>query len=122
MDQVPRILYCHCAFAKVVPTEVKAAVLEGLAEAGVEFEAVPDLCEMAAHGDTRLRELAGEGPLRIAACYPRAVKWLFASAGARLPESGVRIWNMRVEQAGAVVDGLLDHREPGVLSAEEGAS
>jgi len=103
-----RILYCHCAYAKVVPPEVKAAVLNGLSEADVEFDAVPDLCEMAAHGDARLRELASEGPLKIAACYPRAVKWLFAAAGAQLPEGAVRIWNMRVEPAGAVIQGLLD--------------
>lgn len=103
-----RILYCHCAYAKVVPAEVKAAVLNGLAEARAEFDAVPDLCEMAAHGDERLRELAATGPLKIAACYPRAVKWLFAAAGAQLADGSVRIWNMRVESADAVVDGLLD--------------
>ena len=33
-----RILYCHCAFARVVPDETKNAVLEGLTRAGVEFE------------------------------------------------------------------------------------
>ena len=100
-----RILYCHCAFAKVVPTEVKTAVLEGLSRANVEFEAVPDLCEMAARRDDRLKELAA-GPVGIAACYPRAVKWLFAAAGAQLGD-GVRVWNMRAEPAEAVVSGLL---------------
>ena len=102
-----RILYCHCAYAKVVAPEVKTAVLRGLAEANVEFDAVPDLCEMAAQGDARLREIAGRGDLKVAACYPRAVKWLFASAGAPLPEQNVRIWNMRVEPAEAVVSGLV---------------
>ena len=102
-----RILYCHCAYAKVVPPEVKTAVLTGLSEANVEFDAVPDLCEMAAHGDARLREIAGGGPLTIAACYPRAVKWLFAAAGAQLPETAVSIWNMRAEPADAILDGLL---------------
>jgi hypothetical protein len=102
----PRILYCHCAYARVVPAEVKSAVLNGLANSDVEFDAVPDLCEMAAHADTRLRELAGSQPLQIAACYPRAVKWLFASAGAELPEQ-VKVWNMRVDTADVVVDGLL---------------
>ena len=80
-----------------MPPEVKAAVLNGLSEADVEFDAVPDLCEMAARGDARLRELAAEGPLKIAACYPRAVKWLFAAAGAQLPEatcaSGTCAWS-----------------------------
>jgi hypothetical protein len=101
-----RILYCHCAFAKVVPTEVKSAVLEGLSRANVEFEAVPDLCEMAARRDGRLKELAAAGPVGIAACYPRAVKWLFAAADAPLGD-GVRVWNMRAEPAEAVVSGLL---------------
>ena len=107
-DKHPRILYCHCAYAKVVPADVKTTVLNGLSEANVEFDAVPDLCEMAACGDVRLRELAAATPLRIAACYPRAVKWLFASAGAALPDQTVRVWNMRVETADAVVSGLLD--------------
>ena len=102
-----RILYCHCAYAKVVPPETKTAVLKGLSEANVEFDAVPDLCEMAARGDSRLRELAAEPPLAIAACYPRAVRWLFAAAGAQLPENRVRVWNMRVDGADAIVSGLL---------------
>jgi len=102
-----RILYCHCAYAKVVPVDVKAEVLNGLTEAGVEFDAVPDLCEMAAHDSGRLRELAEGGPLRVAACYPRAVQWLFASAQVPLPEASVQVFNMRVDQAAVVVDGLL---------------
>jgi hypothetical protein len=101
------ILYCHCAYAKVVAAEVKTAVLQGLAAANVEFDAVPDLCEMAARGDSRLREIAAGGGLRVAACYPRAVKWLFASAGAPLHEQNVRIWNMRVEPAETVIAGLV---------------
>lgn len=118
--QASRILYCHCAFAKVVPPEVKVAVLNGLSEANVDFDAVPDLCEMAAQGDPRLRELAAGGTLKIAACYPRAVKWLFAAAGAQLPEPAVRIWNMRVESADAIIDGLLDGGDdaPGHASKE----
>jgi hypothetical protein len=106
-ERPSRILYCHCAYAKVVPPEIKAAVLDGLAQAGVEFDAVPDLCEMAATSDPRLRELASNAPLSIAACYPRAVKWLFASAGAPLPDPQVKIWNMRVESADVVVNGVL---------------
>jgi hypothetical protein len=102
-----RILYCHCAFAKVVPADVKLAVLNGLSEADVEFDAVPDLCEMAAHQQDELQALAAGAPLRIAACYPRAVKWLFASANAPLADDAVRIWNMRTEQPAAVIEGLL---------------
>ena len=102
-----RILYCHCAYAKVVPVETKTAVLDGLSQAGVEFDAVPDLCEMAAHDGEHLRQLASGGPLRIAACYPRAVKWLFASANAPLSDDSTRVWNMRLDHADAIVDGLI---------------
>jgi hypothetical protein len=102
-----RILYCHCAYAKVVPPETKLAVLDGLTKADAEFEAVPDLCEMAARSDARLRDLAAGGPLRIAACYPRAVKWLFASAGANLDAAGNVIFNMRTDTAERVLDGVL---------------
>jgi hypothetical protein len=114
---VSRILYCHCAFAKVVPPEVKSAVLDGLAEAGVEFDAVPDLCEMAARKDPRLGELASGAPLHVAACYGRAVRWLFASADAHLPAS-TRVWNMRVQNAPAIIDGMLE-RDPGIAAAPE---
>jgi hypothetical protein len=107
MTSEPRILYCHCAYAKVVPPEVKGAVLDRLADSGVEFDAVPDLCEMAARGDDRLSALACSQPLRIAACYPRAVRWLFAAGGAALPEAGVRVFNMRTQSADEVIEGLL---------------
>jgi hypothetical protein len=121
--QASRILYCHCAYARVGPADVKAAVLNGLAAANVEFDAVPDLCEMAAHRDDRLRELAAAGPLAIAACYPRAVKWLFAAAGAPLSEQSVRIWNMRVESADTVIEGVLDRsRAASVRSGSDDAS
>jgi hypothetical protein len=102
----PRILYCHCAFAKVLPADVKVAVLNGLADADVEFDAVPDLCEMAARGDARLRELAAHESLHVAACFPRAVRWLFSAAGAELPEQTTRVCNMRVDTAETVLAGL----------------
>ncbi len=103
----PRILYCRCAYAQVVPSEVKDAVLEGLAAAGASFEAVPDLCEMAARRDPHLRALAsGADQLKIAACWPRAVRGLFALADAPLPATGVDILNMRTESARTVLDGI----------------
>jgi len=107
-----RILCCHCAFARIVPVETKTAVLEGLARTDVEFDAVPDLCEMAARGDRRLGELAADGPLRIAACYPRAVKWLFASAGVNLNGSDAAVFNMRTDSAEQVLQGILDPAGP----------
>jgi hypothetical protein len=124
MTEAPRILYCHCAYAQVVPKDVKQEVLARLTAAGVAFEAVPDLCELSARGDNRLQQLAQGGDLRIAACYPRAVKWLFDAAGAPLPAAGVEIRNMRVETAADVVEGLL--RAPsatlGAESSEKASS
>lgn len=102
-----RILYCHCAYARVVPVETKTRVLERLAAAGVAFDAVPDLCEMAARRDPQLAELASEGTLRVAACYPRAVTWLFASAGVNMTPGSAVILNMRTESPEHVVEGLL---------------
>ena len=102
----PRILYCHCAYANVVPAATKTAVLEGLVRSGAEFDAVPDLCEMVARRDPRLAELSADTPLRIAACYPRAVKWLFASAGVNIDGRTV-VCNMRTESAERVLEGIL---------------
>jgi hypothetical protein len=101
-----RILYCHCAFARVVPAEVRNDVLTRLAASAAEFEAVPDLCEMSARRDPRLAELASDGSLRIAACFPRAVRGLFDAAGCPLPPS-VHILNMRTDPADAVAGQLL---------------
>lgn len=105
--QQPRILYCHCAYSRVVPVDVKQAVLAGLTESDVAFEAAPDLCEMSARKDPDLVQIATGGPVRIAACFPRAVKWLFSAAGAPLPEEGVEILNMREQPAGSVLQAIL---------------
>jgi NAD-dependent dihydropyrimidine dehydrogenase PreA subunit len=119
MTGTNRILYCHCAHARVVPNEVKNAVLEKLSASGVEFEAVPDLCEMAARGDGRLKECASDPSLKIAACYPRAVKWLFAAAGATLPDPSAQVLNMRTQTADEVVDGLMNGNGLSRASASE---
>lgn len=103
----PRILYCHCAYAQAVPKAVKQDVLRALTEAGIEFDAVPDLCEMSAKRDPALAELASCGALTIAACYPRAVTWLFSAAGAPLPAEGVRVLNMRADTAETITAALL---------------
>ena len=88
-------IYCHCAYYQIIPDSVKAAVLNAIKAAGVEFEAVPDLCRMCAKRDPRLKDWANAESLRIFACYPRAVRWLFHAAGAPLPPQGVEFVNMR---------------------------
>jgi hypothetical protein len=104
----PRILYCHCNYAQVVPKEVKDAVLKSLCDSGVSFEAVADLCEMAARKDPALQRLAQGDCIKIAACFPRAVKWLFNTAGAPLPVSGTEVLNMRAQTAEEISAALFN--------------
>lgn len=106
MPDTPTILYCRCAYAQVVPTGVKNEVLQQLCASDASFETVSDLCEMAAHRDPRLKAIASCGKLRIAACYPRAVKGLFQQAGSPLP-SDAEILNMRTQTATEVTEALL---------------
>ena len=107
MSAPRRILYCNCSYAKVVPPEVKAEVLRKLCESGVAFDAVADLCDMSARKDPALKRLVESGDVQIAACYPRAVKWLFHAAGAPLPKEGVEVLNMRESPAADVIQRLL---------------
>ena len=105
--QEPRILYCHCAYSRVVPADVKNEVLDKLSASGQPFDAVPDLCEMSARRDPALTEISACGSVRIAACYPRAVRWLFSAANAPLPDTGAEILNMRELTADSVVQRLV---------------
>jgi len=107
MNTPTRILYCRCAYARIIPEKVKDEVLLKLSESGVAFEAVADLCEMSARRDPDLKRIAEGGAVKIAACYPRAVKWLFSAAQAPLPQEGVEVLNMRVASAESVVQSLL---------------
>jgi hypothetical protein len=106
-EPAPRLLYCHCQYAQVVPREVKEAVLRRLCESGVAFEAVADLCEMAARRDPALARLAADGKVKIAACFPRAVKGLFHQADADLAPDRTEVLNMRTQTADDVCAGLF---------------
>jgi NAD-dependent dihydropyrimidine dehydrogenase PreA subunit len=97
--QDSRILYCHCAYAEILPPQVKQDVLQALRESGLSCDTVPDLCELASRKDPLLAELAGASRLTIAACHPRAVQWLFAAGGAPLRDEGVEHLDMREASA-----------------------
>ena len=105
-----RILYCHCSYAQVVPKDVKEEVLRKLTESGKSFDAVADLCEMSARHHPALKRLAQGGEIKIAACYPRAVKWLFAAANAPLPVGGTEVLNMRIEGSDEVCAALFSQQ------------
>jgi hypothetical protein len=106
-SQLPRILFCHCTYAQVIPRDVKESVLRKLCESGLAFDAVADLCEMSARQDPGLKRLADGGTLKIAACYPRAVKWLFNAAHAPLSLEAAEVLNMRVQTADEIWANLL---------------
>ena len=106
-EAAPKILYCHCQYAQVVPKDVKETVLRKLCESGVAFDAVADLCEMAARRDPTLAQLSASGEVKIAACFPRAVKGLFHQCGADLQPTKTEVLNMRTQTAEDVMARLL---------------
>ena len=89
-------------------------MLERLGASGVDFEAVPDLCEMSARKDEALARYAGDDDVEIVACFPRAVRWLFHAAKAPLDEN-VRIHNMRASEPDDIV-AALSPTSPGEVS------
>lgn len=105
--RAPRVLYCNCTYAKVVPPQVKAEVLAGLCRSDLAFDSVADLCEMSAKQDPALRRIADGGEVTIVACYPRAVRWLFHAARTPLPKEGVEILNMREQESGEILSQLV---------------
>jgi NAD-dependent dihydropyrimidine dehydrogenase PreA subunit len=90
-----KVLVCSCENAGLVPDAVCEVVCSRLDAAGVAYTLVPDLCRLAARRDPALRAIAADPDVRIAACYPRAVRWLFHAAAAPLPETA-RVTNMRM--------------------------
>lgn len=114
-----RVLYCHCQYAQVVPAEVKQAVLRHLCDSGKPFDAVADLCEMSARRDPALARLAGGCGLKIAACFPRAVKGLFRNAGAPLSPETAEVVNMRTLKADEAIAALEADLKPNLPNGRD---
>ncbi|MEM9481685.1 MAG: hypothetical protein AAGA58_18700, partial [Verrucomicrobiota bacterium] len=70
----------------MIPSKVKDKHLEDLCAGEEPFDAVPDLCEMAARNDPKLKEIAANEEAKIIACHPRAVRGLFRQVGCPLSE------------------------------------
>jgi Pyruvate/2-oxoacid:ferredoxin oxidoreductase delta subunit len=102
----PAVIFCQCKYAQVLPEAVKTAALKALQESGQPFELVDDLCELSARRDPAMARIASSGPVKIAACFPRAVKWLFHAAGTPLQWENAEVVNLRsltAEQAEAAL-------------------
>lgn len=102
-----QVVVCRCARANVIPPVFRDDVLKRLCASGVVFEVVQDLCELSATRDPKLQRLANSGELRLAACFPRAVRWLFHAGGADLRIEHVELFNMRTDNAFAIAAGLV---------------
>ncbi len=105
----PLVIVCQCASGQAQLQKTALAVCDALHSAGVEFQAVTDLCALAATRDPLLGEIAGRDGIRIVACQPRAVKWLFVAGAAPLREDAV-VCNMRMDDAGCIVIALVGTR------------
>ncbi len=106
------VVFCSCAYFDVIPEASKERVFASLRQAGIEVEAVADLCGMAADRDERLQRWTQTDSLSIVACYPRAVQWLFAAAGTPLNAQKVRFFNMRVQSPDEILAALLEDGVP----------
>ena len=106
------VLFCRCSYSNIIPDEIKQEVQTILKKSHLNVIAVPDLCGMAAHHDPELANLVTNSePLKIVACYPRAVRWLFYTAGATLSENNVEFLNMRAQSIKEIKTALLDNKQ-----------
>jgi len=90
-----RILLCRCALADKVNPEVRDRVLDVLARSESLVTVVDDFCGLAAVSDPLLTEIASAPRAAVIACHPRAIRWLFASAGVEPDENRVTLCDMR---------------------------
>ncbi|MHC4759309.1 MAG: ferredoxin family protein [Planctomycetota bacterium] len=101
------ILFCNCSYFDIIPEDVKSKILEALKESGIQFEAVTDLCEMSAKNDPALKHYAKADSIKVVACYPRVIRWLFHAGQAPLNQESLRVLNMRTVDPENILSELL---------------
>lgn len=113
-----KILFCNCEFANILPESVKKQVHEKLSQSEKGFYFTPDLCGLAAENPEFLNKFLNQDRVKIAACYSRALKWIFKSKGINIPKD-LEVFNMREEPADKF---QLDNENPGqeTLACEKG--
>lgn len=89
------LLLCECEQARVLSPVNVQALHAAAAAAGLPVRRVGDLCRLAAGRDARLQEVAAAPRVVVAACFPRAVRWLFHAAGYPLAEERVSFVDLR---------------------------
>ncbi len=100
-----KILVCRCEYADIIDRGAVESVTDRLQSGGVAFESVSDLCSLCESKAPALGRLSGAKGLVVVACYPRAVRWLFALGGASLPDDA-RVLNLRTQSACEIIDAI----------------
>ena len=106
------ILFCNCGYSDIIDPGLKYQILNTLATTKEHFDAVQDLCELAAKKDPKLKCWARADSLAIIACYPRTVKWLFNSVNAALDPEKTQFLNMRTNTAQQILSSLFGKKTP----------
>lgn len=92
-------IFCSCSGRNLIPRDSLSAVRSELIAQGWQVHDVPDLCALASQEPVILREMAATPDLLVAACRPRAVRWLLYLAGVARPAADILFRDMRAATA-----------------------
>lgn len=98
-----RIIFCKCSNSDVVPADVKKRVLKALTASTEDVVVLSDLCGSAALSKDDLLNAVSARELVFIACFPRAVKWMLATAGVSIESKNVEFFNMRQQSADEIL-------------------
>lgn len=102
--KLPAILICACQHANVFPAGAVKTLTKSLDDAGVAYEIIPDLCQRVGRRDPELKDILAGSPA-IAACHPRAVKWLFEATHISLP-ANAKLFDLRSQTITEITSAL----------------
>jgi len=94
------VLICRCTGAGVLDADAVQRTVELLAGGEIEVTEIDDLCRLAADSNPLFDRLSDLPALAVAACHPRAVRWLLEAAGARLSEETTCFVDLRTPGSG----------------------
>jgi NAD-dependent dihydropyrimidine dehydrogenase PreA subunit len=105
------VLFCQCKNAEIISSPLRGEIQGWFLQKRAAHVCVDDLCGMAARKDPHIQEWTAEDNLIVIACYPRAIRWLFAMAGADLKDNAL-ILNQRVLSAQEIIGQLSGRSMP----------
>jgi Pyruvate/2-oxoacid:ferredoxin oxidoreductase delta subunit len=88
-------LLCSCSQRGLIPGDSIAKIHSELTTHGWQVTVVSDLCEMAINDADTLCKMADTPDFLIAACRPRATRWLLHRAGVSRPVSQIQFQDIR---------------------------